>query len=72
VAKRLISFEELDRIEGLVEAHRQIRERLGTLEADAAEFDGPMQSALELSRKADGLKSELVAMLEQLRTRIVG
>ena len=70
MAKRLSSFNELDKLEGLVEHCRQLQERLEILGADAAEFDSSAQSSLELSRKADGLKYELVALLEQLRTRI--
>ena len=69
-AKRLISFDELDKLEGLVEHYRQLQERLEILGADAAEFDGSAQGSPELSCKADGLKYELVALLEQLRTRI--
>ena len=70
MSKRLISFAELDVLEGLVEHHRQLQERLEILEADAAEFDTSAQNALELSRKADGLKRELVTLLEQLCSRI--
>jgi cell division septum initiation protein DivIVA len=43
MAKRLISFRELDDIEGLVEHHRKLQERLEALEADAAQFDTPVQ-----------------------------
>lgn len=70
MSRRLISLGELDRIEGLVEYHRQLQERLEILEAAAAEFDTSAQGALELSRKADGPKRELIALLEQLRSRI--
>ena len=70
MAKRLSSFNALAKLEGLVEHYRQLQERLEILGTDAAEFDGSAQGSLELSRKADGLKYELVALLEQLRTRI--
>lgn len=70
MAKRLISFDELDKLEGLVEHYRQLQERLEIFEANAAEFDSSAQGTLELSRKADGLKRELIALLEQLRSRI--
>lgn len=70
MAKRLISFRELDEIEGLVEHHRQLQERLEALEADAAQFDTPVQGALELSRKADELRRELVTLLERIMARV--
>ncbi len=43
MAKRLISFEELDEIEGLVEYHRKVQERIEALEIQAAQFDTPVQ-----------------------------
>ena len=70
MAKRLISMRELDEIEGLVEHHRQLQERIEAMEADAAQFDTPVQGTLELSRKANGLRSDLVMLLEQLMTRV--
>ncbi len=70
MAERLIGFDELDRLEGLVEHHRQLQERLEVLEADVAEFDTSAQEILELSNKANGLKRELAAMLEKLYQRI--
>ena len=72
MAKRLISFGELDKLEGLVEHCRQLQERLEDLEADAAEFDSSAQGTLELSLKAAGLKRELITLPERLRTRIEG
>ncbi len=72
MAKRLLSFSELDRLEGLVEHHRQLQERLEVLEADSAEFDTSAQETLELSNKANGLKRELAAVLEQLHRRVEG
>jgi len=70
MAKRLISFRELDEIEGLVEHHRKLQERLEMLEADAAQFDTPVQGTLELSRKADELRRELVTLLEGLAAHV--
>lgn len=70
MARRLISLRELDEIEGLVEHHRQLQERLETLEADAAQFDMPVQGTLELSRRAERIKHELVALLGQIATRV--
>ena len=70
MAKRLISFNELGKLEGLVGHHRKLQERLEIRGADAAEFDSSAQGSPELGRKADGLKYELVALLEQLRLRI--
>lgn len=54
MAKRLISLSELDEIEGLVEHHRKLQERLEALEGDAAQFDTLVQGALELTAP-DGL-----------------
>jgi cell division septum initiation protein DivIVA len=70
MAKRLISFRELDDIEGLVEHHRKLQERLEALEADAAQFDTPVQGTLELSRRADELRRELVTLLERIVARV--
>lgn len=70
MAKRLISFKELDEIEGLVEHHRKLQERLEALEADAVQFDTPVQEAIELSQKADELRRDLAARLEQVLTRL--
>ena len=47
MVKRLISFDELDKLEGLVEHYRQLQERLEILKADAAEFDTSAQGMLE-------------------------
>ena len=38
MARRLISLRELDEIEGLVEHHRKVQERIEAAEADAAQF----------------------------------
>lgn len=70
MAKRLISLRELDEIEGLVERHRKLQERLEALEAEAAEYDTAAQGVLELGRKTDELRRELAALLEQILTRI--
>jgi hypothetical protein len=70
MARRLISFRELDEIEGLVEHHRKLQERLEAAEADAAQFDTPLQGTLELSRKADELRRELAALLERVLARV--
>jgi hypothetical protein len=70
MARRLISFRELDEIEGLVEHHRKLQERLEAAEADAAQFDTPLQGTLELSRKADELRRELAALLERVLVRV--
>ncbi len=70
MARRLISLRELDEIEGLVEHHRKLQERLEALEADAAQFDTPVQGTLELSRKAERLKRELATLLEGIVARI--
>lgn len=70
MARRLISFRELDEIEGLVEYHRTLQERLEAAEDDAAQFDTPVQGTLELSRKADELRRELAALLEQVLARV--
>lgn len=56
MAKRLISLHELDDIEGLVEHHRTVQERIEATEADAAQFDTPVQGTLELGQKANRLK----------------
>ena len=70
MAKRLISFNELDDIEGLVEHHRKVQERIEALEADAAQFDVPAQGTLELSHKANVLKNDLITALERLLARV--
>lgn len=70
MAKRLISFRELDEIEGLIEHHRKLQERIEALEADAAQFDTPVQGTLELGQKANRLKHELVVLLESIAARI--
>jgi cell division septum initiation protein DivIVA len=70
MAKRLISLRELDDIEGLVEHHRKVQERLESLEADAAQFDIPVQGTLELVQKVNRLKHELVVLLEGIAARI--
>lgn len=70
MAKRLISLRELDEIEGLVERHRKLQERLEALEAEAAEYDTAAQGVLELGLKTDELRRELAALLEQILTRI--
>ncbi len=70
MAKRLISLRELDEIEGLVEHHRKLQERLEALEADAAQFDTAAPGVLELSRKADELRRELVTLLERIMARV--
>ncbi len=72
MAKRLISFSELDEIEVLVEHHRKLQERIEALETKAAQFDVPAQDALELSHKANALKNDLVATLERVLARIIG
>ena len=72
MAKRLISFGELDDIEGLIEHHRKLQERIEALEADAAQFDIPAQGALELARKANGVRGELALVLEGLLARVKG
>ncbi len=70
MAKRLVSLRELDEIEGLVERHRKMQERIEALEAEAAEYDTAAQGVLELGRKTDELRRELAALLEQILTRI--
>lgn len=70
MAKRLTSFGELDEIEGLVEHHRKLQERIEALEVQAAQFDTPVQGTLELSRKANDLKRELVNLLERILARV--
>jgi hypothetical protein len=70
MAKRLISFYELDDIEGLVEHHRKVQERIEAIEADAAQFDTPVQGTLEPVQKANGLKRELVTLLDRIVARI--
>ena len=70
MAKRLISLRELDDIEGLVEHHRKVQERIEAFEADAAQFDTPVPGALELVQKANRLKRELVGLLEGIAARI--
>lgn len=72
MAKRLISFTELDEIEGLIEHHRKLQERIEVLEAQAAQFDTPAQGTLELAQKANGVKNQLTARLEQLLARVKG
>jgi len=70
MAKRLISSNELDEIEGLVEHHRKVQERIEAFEADAAQFDTPVQGTLELGQKANSLKRELVTLLERILARV--
>jgi cell division septum initiation protein DivIVA len=70
MAKRLISLFELDEIEGLVEHHRQLQERIEAVEADAAQFGIPVQGTLELARKAERLKRDLVTLLEKILARV--
>ncbi len=54
MAKRLISLSELDEIEGLVEHHRKVQERIEAAEADAVQFHIPVQGTLELIGDAAG------------------
>ncbi|CAA9584276.1 MAG: hypothetical protein AVDCRST_MAG86-3263 [uncultured Truepera sp.] len=70
MAKRLISLRELDGIEGLIEHHLKLQERIEALDAEAAQFDVPAQDALELSYKANRLKNDLAATLEHLLARV--
>jgi cell division septum initiation protein DivIVA len=70
MAKRLISLRELDDIEGLVEHHRKVQERIEALEADAAQFDTPVQGTLELVQKANSLKWDLATLLESIVARV--
>lgn len=70
MAKRLISLRELDDIGGIAEHHRKVQERLEALEANAAQFDAPVQGTLELVQKANRLKCELVVLLEGIVARI--
>lgn len=70
MAKRLIRLQELDEIEGLVEHHRKVQERIEALEAEAAQFDTPLQTTLELGQKANRLKTELVTLLEGIVARV--
>lgn len=72
MAKRLISLREFDELEGLVERHRGLLERLEQLERDAAAFDTPAQDVLALSRKADAVRRELADVLELLLERARG
>ena len=61
---------ELGRVEGLVERHRTLQERLESLEADAAQFDTSAQGLLELSQKVADVRLELADLLEQLLERV--
>lgn len=70
MAKRLIRLQELDDIEGLVEHHRKVQERIEALETKAAQFDVPAQGTLELAQKANRLKGELVTLLEGIVARV--
>lgn len=70
MARRLISLAELDEIEGLVERHRKLQERIEVLETDAAQFDTTAQGVLEMGQKADELKRGLATLLEQLLARV--
>jgi len=70
MAKRLIRLHELDEIEGLVEHHRKVQERIEALEAEAAQFDTPVPATLELAQKANRLKGELVTLLEGIVARV--
>ncbi len=56
----------------LFEHHRKLHERIGALEADAAQFDTPVQGALELNQKVNRLRRELVTLLERIVTRVTG
>lgn len=69
MAKRLISFNELDDIEGLVEHYRKVQERIKAVEADAAQYDTPVQGTLELSRKANDLKRNFITLLGRILAR---
>lgn len=70
MARRLISIDELDLLEGLVEEHRRLQERLEALERQAAQYDAVDPSALELSRRADALRRELAGLLGGLLVRV--
>ena len=70
MARRLISLEELDRLEGLLEQHRLLHERMETLERQAAQFDVMDPGVHELERRSQGLKRELTRLLEQLLDRV--
>ncbi len=70
MAGRLITVREFDELEGLVARHRALAERLEQLERDAAAFDTPAQGVLELSRRADAVRRELVEVLERLLGRV--
>lgn len=61
---------ELDEIEGLVEHHRKLQQRLELLETDAAQFDTAAQGVPELGRKAAALRREIATLLEQLLARV--
>lgn len=70
MAKRLISLSELDEIEGLIEHHRKLQERIEALETQSAQFDTPAQGTRELAQKANGIKRQLTASLERILDRI--
>lgn len=70
MAKRLISFGELDEIEGLIEHHCKLQERIEALEAEAAQFDIPAQGTLELAGKANVVKGQLTTLLELVLARV--
>jgi hypothetical protein len=70
MAKRLISLSELDEIEGVDEHHRQLQERIEAVEADAAQYDTPVQGTLELIQKANRRKRKLVVLQEGVAARI--
>ena len=56
MARRLISLEELGRLEGLIEQHRLFQERMESLERQAAQFDTMDPGVYELERRSQGLK----------------
>ena len=70
MARRLISLEELDRLEGLIELHRLLQERMETLERQAAQFDAMDPGVHEIERRSQGLKRELTRLLEQLLDQV--
>lgn len=70
MARRLIGLREMDALEGLVERHYRLQERLEELEAQAATFDLIPPGVAELSESLKGVKLELTDLLEGIVRRL--
>ena len=72
MAKRLIGLREMDALEGLVERHYLLQERLEGLEAEAAAYDLTPSGVAELSGSLEQVRLELKGLLEGIVLRLEG